>query len=307
MPTSLLLPRSDVPRGVEWRFALGLLGELEDDDAAVERWKNATADLQGRVWFLASNRGDVPADARAKLPQIVSAWYRAGRATATLSAAELRRIAHDCVHHANASADLTHSAQAARALGASPLAVSPERTPSPAAQELVDAAVQQWLLEITTAPRWLNLPLLGGADALPLDEVHVELLMQPVSQADELAADYRRFDRRDRSQPFALGLSVRQVLARSGRQVLIIGEPGAGKSTTVKWIVQAIAARRLPEFDAAIALSLGSYADSLRDGPCSLVAYFVRTHLATSQAASASDCEAAAELISVGHELSSFG
>lgn len=68
-----------------------------------------------------------------------------------------------------------------------------------------------------------------NGEALSLQRVHVELLVQETGQAGQLEADFAREVLRERFQPSAAALSIPQVLARAGRQVLIIGEPGAGK------------------------------------------------------------------------------
>lgn len=301
MAIATTLPEGDRSANEAWRFVFELLAAVESNSPAKASWPgpDVELDLQSRVWFLASSLGYAPLGSRVHLGRIVAAWHAAGFGTTGLGPTELRRIARECL---DALDPTVHSrapqTRAVMALGARPIADAQPTTPSAAAQQLVDTAVAAWLEEISSAGRWSTLPLLGGIDALPLDEVHVELLVQPVSHSDELAADFARLDRRDRSQPLALGLSIRQVLARAGRQVLIIGEPGAGKSTTVKWIVRAIATNRVPEFDATIAVSLGAYAESVsRTQPSSLVGYFLRTHLPSMDAVTGTNLEAAAELV----------
>jgi predicted acylesterase/phospholipase RssA len=304
MPSLPTSPNSSSPTPDVWRFAFTLLSSWE--------WHNSTTlpppwdgpdseyDLQLRVSFLASSLGCIPLGSRDALPRIVVAWHEARPAAKSFDIAQLRRISRECIENTKVASISTQTwSRAAIALGCSTEADMPARAKISAnARQVVDSAVSAWLKEISDGARWLKLPLLGGADALPLDDVHVELLVQAVGQSDELASDYAREGRRDQRQPFALGLSIQQVLARSGRQVLIIGEPGAGKSTTIKWIVRAIATGRFVEFDASIAVSLGAYAESLtREGACSLLAYFLRTHLPPGFVAPIADLEAAAQLL----------
>ena len=153
-----------------------------------------------------------------------------------------------------------------------------------AEREPLATAIASWLNTVRTKAEWISLPAVAPGDLpRPLNDVYVELHAIECPEESqtpnevvnlpvhEPGTDYRR------SRQYQLGVS--SLLARTRRRAIIVGEPGAGKSTLVKWIVQVVSGGQLRDFDLALVVSLGQFAASLKDTPdTSLLAFFLQTH-----------------------------
>ncbi len=112
----------------------------------------------------------------------------------------------------------------------------------------------RWFHELKSNPEWNTLPgaIPGDADR-PLSDVYVELFAvedSEVIQRDETDPG-KRSSSLDRERGVH-AISVDTMIARTLERCVVVGDPGSGKSTLVKWLVWATFRRRLPDFDVAI-------------------------------------------------------
>lgn len=153
----------------------------------------------------------------------------------------------------------------------------------PPALKSTDGACQlsrhllQWLKRIRSKA-FMTLRAPGQSSVQRLDDVYVELVAarsEDIPRENILNAD------RNRSQYFALltrniSLSPEQILQRAVSRVILVGEPGAGKSTVVKRLVQQIARGEVNGISLPLPVELGPFAAYLERHPqASLATYFL--------------------------------
>jgi NACHT domain len=143
-------------------------------------------------------------------------------------------------------------------------------------------AIKKWLEEVDSQERWRTLPsVLPDDPPQPLDDVHIDVyaVSKPSGQSAGLAeasTDARNRVRRRTAQPL---LPIANVLSRTHGRIIIVGDPGSGKSTLVNWLTRVINRGVLPDFDLAIALDLWEYSLQAEQSDRTPFAHFFARYL----------------------------
>jgi hypothetical protein len=132
--------------------------------------------------------------------------------------------------------------------------------------QLVTQAIRSWLIELeTNVTKWRYIPGIAEGDLLPLKEVYVDLYAVPEPALRDYRGEsqYEQFQARKRSLLNNEVISIHKVLLQLGLRTVIIGEPGAGKTTIVKWVIASILDGDIPEYRLPIIINLGSVGNVL--------------------------------------------
>jgi hypothetical protein len=209
-----------------------------------------------------------------RLPELIAAWAEHFGDQATVPLAPLKRVARGILTRRadpKSTDDLWQRAVQFSRGPSDAAVVIPESTERPeasiAGQRQCAEGLLRWFQELQLNPEWNTLPgaLPGDADR-PLSEVYVELLAieeSEVTQPDD-AESGKRASRREQGIP---AIGVETMIARTLERCVVVGDPGSGKSTLVKWLVWATFREQLPDFDIAIEIKLSAFAAALADDP----------------------------------------
>ncbi len=117
--------------------------------------------------------------------------------------------------------------------------------------------LQDWPTELLTDARWafLDAPL-PESPALSIDEAWVDVTLLDMKPTGGAA----RTRMRDVVEPVGYTLSPTALLERLGKSSVIIGEPGAGKTTLMKWLARQVIVSPGGRFVLPLFVSLRSYA-----------------------------------------------
>lgn len=219
------------------------------------------------------------------LPKIIAAWNEKFGAELRVPLSELRRVAREALSIADDDLDVDDLWQRAVRLsqGAGQQSVLlPRRqadtnVPNEFKRSCAEG-LQRWFRELQTNPLWNTLPgILPGEPDRPLTDVYVELFAvedAEVVQQDGIEAGKRSWPPSPARLP---AIDVESMAARTLERCVIVGDPGSGKSTLVKWLVWATFHGRLADFDVAIEVKLSTFAAALAiDSKLRPLEYFFR-------------------------------
>ncbi|WP_193376995.1 NACHT domain-containing protein [Frigoriglobus tundricola] len=132
--------------------------------------------------------------------------------------------------------------------------------------------------------RWTQLPAcVPGENPVEIEKVYVELYAVASADADieSARADLpTRVARQQLSNQYPL-VDIPTMLARTLQRCVVIGEPGAGKSTLVRWLAWAVHRGTCSDFKAALVVKLGAFAQALAENPQTSVVEFFFQSLGT--------------------------
>lgn len=123
-----------------------------------------------------------------------------------------------------------------------------------------------WPTQVLTNPRWSQMESpFPDVAPLPIDQSWVELWLQPPSQpVAPVTGDRPWFSRSDDEW---LAEPIDDLLARLRGLVVLIGSPGSGKTTTMKWIARRLIADDHCRFSLPILIPLREFALARRSQP----------------------------------------
>ncbi len=128
--------------------------------------------------------------------------------------------------------------------------------------------IRAWINELKTAPEWSRIMLLGAE--FSLEETFVELFTVPEVDVEYGTANeserVRRVAGRISGETHAV-IDAETMIARTSNYCIVVGDPGSGKSTLVKWIAQKAADRKIADFEFALVVKLGPFAQALENSP----------------------------------------
>ena len=243
--------------------------------------------LRLRVELLAVLFDIVPRSEIGWLDVIIEAWLRQFADHRPVSIAELRATARRTLSELAgrrpfaADSNLARATMIARlnSAGIPAEEVASGKLPAPATAEDESLCIRGLNAWFDHLEGWIYLPAIAPDDSpLEIDRVFVELFAiadedLPEETYDELASS-QRMPRRMLAARFPV-VSIATMVARTLEQCVVVGEPGSGKSTLVQWIARAVYKEQLKDFDVAIVVKLGAYADRLIQRPeLSLLEFF---------------------------------
>lgn len=278
-----------VPKRADWEMAFRWLAANELGTATVDPIPEQDQFLRQRIKTLAILFNLLPRTEVDRLPEIVIRWIERFGSQLTVSMTQLRQVAREVltVWKEQESAELDdlwiRAVQFSRCHLKSTEAIpDPKKTPpaSVEGQRKCAEGLLRWFRELKSNPQWNTLPgtVPGDADR-PLSEVYVELFAiedSEVIQRDESEPGRRAFSL-DRAHGVH-AISVDTMIARTLERCVVVGDPGSGKSTLVKWLVWATFRSQLPDFDVAIEIKLSAFAGALEgDANLTPLEYFFRS------------------------------
>ncbi|MBS0263105.1 MAG: NACHT domain-containing protein [Planctomycetes bacterium] len=235
--------------------------------------------LRSRVELLVVLLDIVPHSEIGSLDVIIEAWLRKFANHRPVSSSELRATARETLSQLIGRRPLIADANLARATRIArlnPAKNPPEQAAAGGLPESTAAEDESLCIRGLSAwfdylNEWIYLPAITPDDSrLEIDRVFVELFA--IADEDlqeetyEELANSQRLPRRMLAARFPV-VSVATMVTRTLEQCVVVGEPGSGKSTLVQWIARAVYKERLTDFDVAIVVRLGAYADSLIQRP----------------------------------------
>ncbi len=147
---------------------------------------------------------------------------------------------------------------------------------------LADEVVRLWRQDTLDNPLLQYLPsVVPGDIPMPIDDVFVELFALADGDKVDVVPDQQvELElRRNRHVANLPTLSLPSMLSRTLEQCILLGEPGIGKSTIVRWLSRRIAKGEIQEFDAGFEVRLGPYANALRrENQLTLLEFALRQH-----------------------------
>lgn len=268
--------REVVPQRVDWERAFRWLAAIELGSVSVVEIPESDEFLHQRTKTLVILFNLLPRSEADLIPQVIAAWADRFFGHEEVSLLLLRQSAREVLKSnetVQQSDELWHRAVRLSRLSTvppDPSLVSPETSAvSPLSQQKCAEGLLRWFHELKMNPQWNTLPgaVPGEADQ-PLNDVYVELFTIEDSDAiqQEGAESGRRSSRwiRDSSAP---AISVDAMIGRTLERCVVVGDPGSGKSTLVKWLVWATLREQLSDFDVAVEVKLSGFAAALASAP----------------------------------------
>lgn len=272
----MMRQEDDLPARAAWEQAFRWLAANELGAVTGDAVPRQDRFLRHRTKTLAILFNLVPRSEAERLPEIIAAWVDRFGHDVTVPLPQLKKVARDVliprVDQETAKAnELWQRAVQFSHWQIDPVAANPEPAETLAfsveGQRKCAEGLLRWFHELKSNPEWNTLPgaIPGDADR-PLGEVYVELLAiedSEVIQCDETESG-RRISSLDRG---VHATSVETMIARTLERCVVVGDPGCGKSTLVKWLVWATFRGQFPDFDVAMEIKLSAYAAMLAVGP----------------------------------------
>ena len=272
------------------RHAFGLLASAASGEWPAWAARLDAVHLRSRVDVLAELLGVVPSAGMRHLVEIVDAWCIAFPVSNGATVDQLRGVARSVLQPVTADRPPATSRETglsrALALIAPPALLE---FPGQHADGKADEAeayrrcadgLGVWFDQLDS-DRWTRLPAcVPGENAVGIEKVYVELYATadvgnttgPVTPEGP-----GRLARLPLSSQYPV-VDIPTMLARTLQRCVVIGEPGAGKSTLVRWVVWAVHRGKCSDFRAALVVRLGAYAQALAEKPeTSLVEFFFRS------------------------------
>ncbi|MGA2497679.1 MAG: NACHT domain-containing protein, partial [Tepidisphaeraceae bacterium] len=274
-----------------WRHAFILLGSLELGKPLAWAGPDDLEELKLRVETLALLLALVPGSHVDRLEDVaahLSASYPIG-APVDLGAMRfgIRRLLNAAVDPATAADRYLQRAVQAVSRGHCD-SVQPSQAVAvePGASEQDHTAcregMRRWFQQLAEGRQWAYLKLAFSDEReIPIDQVFVEVFAVPdehiEASADPGADPVRRVKGRMTKETHA-AIDAESMVSRIGRFCVVIGEPGSGKSTLVKWIARSVAEQRIADYEAPVVVSLGAFSLELAKSPSrSILEYFFDT------------------------------
>ena len=248
--------------------------------AELERWPDWSGPsepsaLQARIEALAVLLDIVPRLELARLDEVISAWSREFECGKTASAAELRATARRTLKllpdEAAQSFDSQEQFSRAGALLGLPIPELPTTAQShePQAQRQCAFGLGVWL-ERVKKDEWTRIPaVIPGDRPVELEKAYVELYAIQADAADEGVAELTKFQRTPGHSIASQypSITAASMAARTLERCVVVGEPGSGKSTLMRWLVWSTNRAKLPDFDVALLVQLSAFAAELDERP----------------------------------------
>jgi|GEM_PF-4681481 len=139
----------------------------------------------------------------------------------------------------------------------------------------------EWLRQLQHEPKWNCIRLFTSYEIdIALDQIFVEIFT--IYDTDVESS----FDKDPKRNPRVTGqingethavLDAATMVARARNSCIVVGDPGSGKSTLVRWIVRSVFLGRIPDFDVPIEVDLGPFALALEKLPnLTILEYFFK-------------------------------
>jgi hypothetical protein len=288
-----------------WSRAFDWLRAVELDGHDLESALVSGVGLRERVKTLAVLFDLLPRSEIGRLSDVVTAWNQQFGEQSNVPLVELRRVARDVVavrDNKHQEGDLWQ--RAAKLSRWRPDVVPLAKLPV-SSSEVTDTdrkccteGIAAWLRELQENPQRRSIPgVIPGEADRPMSDVYVELLAVEdgdVVSTDESNSVARIRGRQNRAAEHSPPITTEAMISRTVERCVVIGDPGSGKSTLVRWLVWAAFEGRLADFDLAIEVKLSAYAAALvADENLTPLEYFFR-----SQGLNASDASKAAHGLS---------
>ncbi len=220
------------------------------------------------------------------LPQIIAAWNQQFGPEHSVPLPQLRRVAREVLSKTVEKTDVDELWQRAVMLSHSGSHPASNLPPPIMNKDLPEnrqrccaEGLLLWFRELQSNPLWNTLPgIIPGEADRPLADVYVELFA--VEEADVVQQDGMEASRRSWQGPgtTAPAINVESMIARTLERCVVVGDPGSGKSTLMKWLVWATFRGRLPDFDVAVEVKLSAFAAALAlDATLRPLEYFFRS------------------------------
>lgn len=265
------------PARADWEKAFCWLAANELGTVADHLIPDQDDFLRQRTKTLAILFNLIPRTEVERLPEIIAAWCERFGNQLTVPLIQLRQVARDVLtglgHQESADSDelWQRALQFSRCQTGSTAAIpNPNETPASSVdgQRQCAEGLLRWFHELKSNPEWNTLPgaISGDADR-PLSDVYVELFA--VEDSEVIQREGADAGKRTSSLDHERGahsISVETMIARTLERCVVVGDPGSGKSTLVKWLVWATFRGQLPDFDVAIEIKLSAFAAALADG-----------------------------------------
>lgn len=223
-----------------------------------------------------------------RFPEVITAWAFRFRGQTEVSLAQLRQTAREILTEKNDPQGADDLWQ--RAIQLSHWSVDVPGVPLQQSECPPDISQQgqrhcaeglfRWFRELRSSPHWNTLPgIVPGEANRPLDEVYVDLHAieeSEVVQNGDVESGGR--DLQAGRGPRLLTITVETMVTRTIERCIVVGDPGSGKSTLVKWLIWATFHGKLADFDLAIEIKLSAYAAAVSvDSPLTPLEFFFRS------------------------------
>lgn len=251
-----------------------LNGRIHNSEGSYWAGPESIDELRDRVSFVASSLGIIGKEQLPTINRLAVKWAKELVEKGEITRERMRAIVQQESDSPGKSKMSDRTRLVFKALG-----LNPERRATSIARADVDQqanqswlgeAIHTWEHEFSSDERWTTLPSsMPGEVGVSIDEAYVELyaidadlVVSQIGDGDVATARTQR----QRMLPDCFPLiDADNLLARTKERAVVVGEPGAGKSTFVKWVTQRVFSGDLRDFTLPIVVSLAAYAKWLSE------------------------------------------
>ncbi|WP_193789010.1 NACHT domain-containing protein, partial [Zavarzinella formosa] len=259
------------------------LARLESGGRPVLAGHSDPEETRLRLELLAELLDLTPRAGMRHLGRLIEAWNLEFPNPGTASVDLLREVARTCLTAANRQPPPNQNKGMRRALelispngliGAPPAAAEGPAADPEAVRRCV-TGLGVWFDQLDS-DQWTRLPAsVPGEQAVEISQIYVGLYAINESDIEETRPDApRRMARQLISNQYPV-VDVPTMLARTLHRCVVIGEPGSGKSTLVRWLAWSVHRGGCSDFQEPLVVKLAAFARALSKNPrLSLVEHF---------------------------------
>ena len=269
------------------RLAFYLLGSAELGQSITWAGPTDAVQLRVRVSTLAILHGVIPWEYISRIDDVAAHWATHFQNDNPRSIAELRQSAREFLTASTKDGHISEAkkqmSKIERWLGVTQAAVAPSTSFSKETRNSVALALFTWQTKLTDSPEWTMIPgMIPGDPSVPLKDVYIELFACPWEEGIKngwQSTSQRQREARVNSQKRP-AVSVADMVSRTLDSCVVLGDPGAGKSTVINWLAWATRHEMLADFDLAIVVKLRVYSAAVEEAPeLGLLEFFLESQV----------------------------